>query len=346
MDLQLISFVTSIAILLIGFSIFSSVLLAITHFNKAHYQELVFSRYMGFIMLAGLCGLQITHFFWLYTDQHWGSTGAYNILLFIIAPAFFLFSQPILIPNKREKPTLIYLVHLIPIAVSPFLALWLALPLAFLLGATYLVWLAIRLFRLRSEKENFKQEILLLGGVFVIAVVVAVLGLLRTSFQDKFFFSLYSIAIGLAFFLVQIALGLRPDLSHEICETARYTSTTLNNIDCASALSTLDKLMQVDKIYTDAELGLAELARRLELNTHQTSELINVKLGKSFSRYLREQRINAAKVMLKNETSASVLSVGLNVGFSSQSGFYEAFREIEGMPPGQYRKLNPASSNS
>jgi AraC-like DNA-binding protein len=34
-----------------------------------------------------------------------------------------------------------------------------------------------------------------------------------------------------------------------------------------------------------------------------------------------------------------VLAVGLNVGFTSKSNFYEAFREIEGMTPGQYRKL-------
>ncbi|MGE8357156.1 MAG: helix-turn-helix domain-containing protein, partial [Microvirgula sp.] len=40
------------------------------------------------------------------------------------------------------------------------------------------------------------------------------------------------------------------------------------------------------------------------------------------------------------EPSASVLSVGLSVGFSSQSTFYEAFREIEGMTPGQFRKLH------
>jgi AraC-like DNA-binding protein len=33
-----------------------------------------------------------------------------------------------------------------------------------------------------------------------------------------------------------------------------------------------------------------------------------------------------------------VLSIGLCVGFTSQSNFYEAFREIEGSTPGQYRK--------
>ena len=342
----MISFVTAIAILLIGFSICSSLLLAITHFNKTHYQDLVFSRYMGLVLLAGLCGLQVTHFFWLYADLNWVSEKGYNVLLFIIAPAFFLFSKPILLKNTRQNLKLIDVIHLLPIAVSPLLASWLALPIAFLLGATYLAWLANSVLQLRSEKENFKHEILLLGGVFIIAMAVAVLGLLRTSLPDKLFFNLYSIAIGLAFFLVQIALGIRPDLSLEVRESTSYVSSTLNNIDCASALSKLDKLMQMNKIYTNPELGLAELAHQLELSTHQTSELINVKLGKNFSRYLREQRINAAKFMLKNEVSASVLSVGLNVGFSSQSGFYEAFREIEGMPPGQYRKLNSSSSTS
>jgi len=285
------SLVTAVAILMIGFSICSSVLLTITHFNQTHYQELRFSRCMGLIMLAGLCGLQVAHFFFLYANQHWISTSSYNILLFIIAPSFYLFSQPILIKNKQQKPKLVYFAHLIPIAISPFLASQLALPLAFLLGAIYLVWLAISLFQLRREHDNFKQEIILLGGVFVIAITVAIFGLLPDYLPGKLFFSFYSIAIGIAFFLVQIALGLRPDLSHEINETTSYATTTLSNIDCASVLSRLDKLMHVDKIYTD-------------------------------------------------------LSIGLNVGFSSQSAFYEAFREIEGMPPGQYRKLISASPNN
>ena len=45
-------------------------------------------------------------------------------------------------------------------------------------------------------------------------------------------------------------------------------------------------------------------------------------------------------VRLLAEPSASVLSVGLSVGFTSQSNFYEAFREIAGTTPGQFRKLH------
>jgi AraC-like DNA-binding protein len=88
------------------------------------------------------------------------------------------------------------------------------------------------------------------------------------------------------------------------------------------------------------------LAERLGLSTHQLSELLNARLGKSFSRYLREHRVAAAKAMLCDEPTASVLSVGLNVGFTSQSNFYEAFREIEGMTPGQFRKLRSTTTQA
>jgi transcriptional regulator GlxA family with amidase domain len=97
--------------------------------------------------------------------------------------------------------------------------------------------------------------------------------------------------------------------------------------------------MQGQQRYRDPALNLPTLAQELGLGAHQLSELVNTRLGKGFSRYLRELRIQDAKQMLVQEPSASVLSVGLSAGFAAQSNFYEAFREIEGMTPGRYRKL-------
>jgi len=66
--------------------------------------------------------------------------------------------------------------------------------------------------------------------------------------------------------------------------------------------------------------------------------LINIQLGMSFSSYLRSQRVKAAEVLLKTEPEASVLAIGLSVGFKSQSTFYSAFKEIHSIAPGQYRR--------
>lgn len=316
--------------------------MALTHFRSEHYQNQVVSRIMGLTLLLALSGLQIAHFSHLYLDQAWVELLPYRMILFAVAPAFFLFSQPLLRPQALPPIRPALLLHAMPIVISLMLPADLALPLAFIVGTCYLLWLARSLYALRRERARFHLEMLLLGAVFIIAIGVSVLGLTQAALPGKAFFSLYAISIGLAFFLVQTTLGLRPQLSDEVIETVQtaYASSTLINVDCGAVLAKLDTLMQADRIYVDPELSLPSLAERLKLSTHQLSELINAQLGKGFSRYLREQRIDAAKTMLCAEPSASVLSVGLAVGFTSQSNFYEAFREIEGMTPGQYRKLN------
>ncbi|MCP4235010.1 MAG: AraC family transcriptional regulator [Aestuariibacter sp.] len=331
----------SLSLLLIGFSIFSAMVIALTHFNADHYQGQRLSRTMGLLLLLALCALQVAHFQWLYLNHEWVVTTPYRMILFTVAPTFYLFCQPLICPQNSYNIGARFAGHALPIAISPLLPETLALPLAFIVGCAYLLWLARGLYALRLERANFRVEIFLLGGVFAIAVGVSVLGLAQAALADKMFFGLYAISIGLAFFLVQLALSLRPQLPIEVIETAQatYAVSTLTNIDCDTALSKLSTLIARDKIYTDSNLSLSKLSELLGLNPHQLSELMNNRLGKNFSRYLREHRIQAAKMMLCDEPAASVLSVGLSVGFSSQSSFYEAFREIEGTTPGLYRKV-------
>lgn len=338
---------TSLALLFVGFSLFSAASLALTHFRGDHYRDQPMSRRMGLLLLAALCILQAAHFGWLYLDLPWVETLTYRMTLFSVAPAFFLFSQPLLQPDVSVSVRPAMAAHALPVAVAPFVAADLALPLAFVVGAGYLLWLGRTLYALRAERESFRREMMLLGGVFGIALGVSVLGLLQASLPGKLFFSLYGIAIGAAFFLAQTALGLRPALAAEVTETVQtaYGNSTLKNVDCEAALSRLEVLMKGERLYVDPELSLPTLAERLELSTHQLSELMNVRLGKGFSRYLREQRVAAARIALCEEPSASVLSIGLCVGFTSQSNFYEAFREIEGTTPGQYRKLHAKGGN-
>ncbi len=330
------------ALLLIGFSIFSALLLALTHFRESRYGNQSGVRAMGLALIAALTGLQIAHWGWLYLDLPWVDSAIYRILLFSVAPAFWWFSRPLLTADAGARFQAVHLLHALPIVIAPWLPAGIALPLAFIVGSAYLLALARDVYRLRTQRDQFVRELGLLGGVFALAIGIAVLGMVQPHLPGKLFFSLYASAVGLAFLLVQITLAQRPHLPAEVTETAKaaYANSTLARVDSGAMLAQLDVLMTTEKVFQDADLSLSGLAERLHLSPHQLSELINVNLGKGFSRYLREQRIAAAKEMLYTEPSASVLSVGLSVGFSSQSNFYEAFREIEGMTPGQYRKLH------
>lgn len=138
-----------------------------------------------------------------------------------------------------------------------------------------------------------------------------------------------------------LVLMISPKVVEDVTEVAKvvYAESTLKNIDEESTLKQLDKLIIEDKLFEQEDLKLSTLADLLGLTTHQLSELVNTRLQKGFSQYIREHRIEAAKKMLIDEPSASVLSIGLSVGFTSQSNFYAAFKAVTGMPPGQYRKL-------
>jgi AraC-like DNA-binding protein len=331
------------ALLLAAYSIVAAVVIALTQFRCAGEDRI--ARLAGLVLLTALAGLQAVHLAVLLNGVAWPEGAAYRFFLFAVAPAFYLYARSLLTPRSPGRHRAAIALHALPAFAATFIPTDLALPLAFAVGAGYLLWIGRNLFALRAERERFRMEIRLLGAVFAIAVGVAVLGLLRSALPEGLFFALYAIAIGLAFFLVQVTLGLRPQLSAEVGETAMavqaaYANTTLASVDCAAAIARLDALMVQDRLYADAELSLPGLAERLGLSAHQLSELLNARIGKGFARFLREHRIAAAKAMLVDEPAASVLSVGLAVGFTAQSNFYEAFREIEGTTPGQYRRLN------
>ncbi|HNM63995.1 MAG TPA: hypothetical protein PKM04_04850 [Accumulibacter sp.] len=168
----------SLALLLIGFSVVSALLLTVTHFRTANYSEQPVARNMGLSLVAALAGLQIAHWGWLYLDRTWIDTGLYRMLLFTVAPAFWAFSQPLLKAQTFVGSNSRTIIHALPIAIAPWLGRDLALPLAFVIGAGYLLALARDVHHLRMQRDEYAQEIVLLGTIFVIAVGVALLGVL------------------------------------------------------------------------------------------------------------------------------------------------------------------------
>lgn len=336
--------IQAVSILLIGYSVFSAMLIALLHFNRRSYALQSSSLFLGIAVLLVLGIMQGFHFAYLqYADESLYNP-MYRALLFSVAPLFFLFARPLLKPQTQL--TTAELVHVLPVISAPFLSHGLALPLAFIVGAFYLLALARLVYALRARRERFRLELGLLATLFVLGILVAVAGMGITILGESLFYKLYAIAIGAGFLLVSTMLFMAPRLAAEVAEVARetYAVSTLTNVECDKVIEQLDGLMRDERLYTIPDLDLPGLAKRVDLSAHQLSELINTRLGKNFPRYLREHRVAAAGSMLVNEPSASVLSVGLAVGFNSQSVFYEAFREITGMTPGKYRQLHASQT--
>ncbi len=331
---------TALALLLIGYSVFAALQIATTHFAADSYPGQRLSQVMGIVLLMALAGLQLCHFGWLQLEWPGVQHPLYSTLLFSVAPSFYLFSMPLLKARTWSAP--IAASHAIPVLVGPFLSSELARPAAFLLGSGYLIALGAAIYALRRERVGYRRELALLAVVFMIAILVTVLVLGWPRLPERAFFELYSMAIGVAFLLVNITLARAPQLSVEVSEIARqaYAHSTLGHVDIGDAMGRLEALMHDHKLYRDADLDLKRLAARVGLSGHQLSELVNSRLGKGVSRYIRDYRVAEAQQLLLKRPSLSVLAISLEVGFSSQSSFYAAFRENLGMTPGKYRQMH------
>jgi AraC-like DNA-binding protein len=101
-------------------------------------------------------------------------------------------------------------------------------------------------------------------------------------------------------------------------------------------LAALDALMNEKQIYTDSNLTLARVARRVSVPIRDVSTAINRMTGENFSRYINGFRVRHAQAALR-ETELPITEVMFDAGFISKSSFNTEFRRIVGQTPSQFR---------
>ncbi|MEH6418715.1 helix-turn-helix domain-containing protein [Pseudomonas sp. CGJS7] len=292
------------------------------------------------VLLGALVALQWGHLLHFAGGPAPLDTLAYRIALFVAPSSFFFFGRWALLPDQPFRPAI--LLALSPIALVLIPRLDVSLPMLFAIGAGFALWLGYLVYGLRAQRKQFRFEFFWFGVMSAIAVAVLALGFALPYIDHAWFYRFYCNAIGAAFAIMVVALIAKPDLLADLTEAAqlRYGKSTLRAVDVDGLLARLAALMADPKVYRNEALTLSTLAADLGVSGHQLSELVNTRLGMGFPRYVRERRVAAAKSMPVAEPNASILAIGLDTGFKSQSTFYAAFKEVTGQSPGDYRKAN------
>ncbi|MFL5616319.1 MAG: helix-turn-helix domain-containing protein [Gemmatimonadaceae bacterium] len=99
-------------------------------------------------------------------------------------------------------------------------------------------------------------------------------------------------------------------------------------------------LMDRETPWKDAELTLADLARRLESTPHKLSEVLNGQLGQTFYDFVNGYRVREVqrRIAAGDGRMFTMLSLALDSGFASKSTFNQAFKNRTGQTPSAYRK--------
>jgi AraC-like DNA-binding protein len=104
----------------------------------------------------------------------------------------------------------------------------------------------------------------------------------------------------------------------------------------------LERLCSDQKIYRDSNLDRDKVAKMLGISPSYVSQLINSITGENFSTYINRYRVEEVKKLIvdKEFENYSLLSMGLECGFSSKTTYYNWFKKITGMTPNTYRKMH------
>jgi len=97
-------------------------------------------------------------------------------------------------------------------------------------------------------------------------------------------------------------------------------------------------LLEDDEVYTNPQMDLTMLARKLDVSSGYLSKIINDAGNKNFTEIINDYRIRKVKKIMSDQSYRhyTIVAYGLEAGFNSKSTFYKAFQKREGISPGKY----------
>ncbi|MCI3937156.1 helix-turn-helix domain-containing protein [Chryseobacterium aahli] len=101
----------------------------------------------------------------------------------------------------------------------------------------------------------------------------------------------------------------------------------------------LELLCKDDHIYTDSTLNREKVAEKLGISAGYVSQIVNTITGDNFAHYINQYRVEAVKEMISDPEyeNYTLLTMGLESGFTSKTTFYNAFKKVTGQTPNEYK---------
>ncbi|MEM9329062.1 MAG: helix-turn-helix transcriptional regulator [Bacteroidota bacterium] len=209
----------------------------------------------------------------------------------------------------------------------------------------YLIWLAYLLFsgwvimaqlkKLLTRPADFSGMEVWIVSVYLGNVLVWV------AYNTVSYTSYIVGALSFSFILYLLFLLLiytrRKDPSF-LSRQVKYANKKIEDTEAKNLHRRLDQLMKDEKLFQDANLKLADVAKKLNVLPHKLSQLINDNLDKNFALLVNEYRIEDAKRLITEDQHLKLESIGYQCGFNSQSTFYATFKKLTGTTPAKYKE--------
>lgn len=183
--------------------------------------------------------------------------------------------------------------------------------------------------------------------LFVASVVMPPLAYIDALLNIPLALLIYSIGyMGLK----QPEIFLNPSvIPFETPQPEKYKRSGLNDDIADGIKQKLKTVMASEKLYLDNDLTLQKLADRMNVSSHNLSEVINSKLNFSYYDFINSHRVEEFKSRLADPANDpyNLLSIAFDSGFQSKGTFNSIFKKFTGMTPSEYKaRLNSPSKQS
>ncbi|QCX02178.1 AraC family transcriptional regulator [Aggregatimonas sangjinii] len=140
------------------------------------------------------------------------------------------------------------------------------------------------------------------------------------------------------FYLLFLLLHFRRTKGAIFTKSIKYSNKKIEATEAENLKKQLRQLMEKEKLYTNADLKLSDVANKMNILPHTLSQLINDNLGKSFTQFINEYRVLEAKNLIQSNASIKLEAVGYDCGFNSKSTFYSVFKKMTRTTPAKYKE--------
>lgn len=125
-----------------------------------------------------------------------------------------------------------------------------------------------------------------------------------------------------------------------LSESKKYEKSALKAEEIKKHASVLVDFMKKEKSYIDSDLNLYELAKSVDISTHNLSQLLNKEFNQSFYEFINTYRVTEFKNRISkgDHQQFTILSIALESGFNSKSSFNRVFKKMTGLTPLQFIK--------
>ncbi|MEQ9424524.1 MAG: helix-turn-helix domain-containing protein [Cyclobacteriaceae bacterium] len=306
--------------------------------------------------------------------QYWlGYQGYYEFvphLIYVEAPLWFLVG-PLILVHVKGSILVKDLLHLLPALimlgfVMPFYFLPAEMKLEYflkqsdpdsyepnLLQYIYLLHLSIYVylgFREMVAKDriiskvtsnaallnNFNLKLTLagLGGYCLLAFCLSFLMDYSYSYWAPFDFINF-LLLSIMLIVVSLTPSWYMNVPKNLEKISSADITRLKEI-----MEIVDEKVNADRLYTNPELKISDVAELVRIPIHQISAAINQVRSQNFFEYINTYRINAVKENMANPEyrNFTLMAIANEFGFNSNTSFHRIFRKYTGKTPKAYLK--------